>query len=197
MNKNNILFILDWDDTLFPTTWILQNNINIFKMTKLNQYAVQFLELDNTLYQLFYNLLLFGKIIIVTNASLDWISMSIRLIPRTYELIKNSVNIISARDKYHGTSNMTVWKKNVFSLDILPLTKNIKQIISIGDAEYEYNALINLIHDQKYKNIFLKSLRLIQNPNFDIIIDQINVITKSINIISRPNKYMDLIFTKF
>ena len=40
----NIIFI-DWDDTLFPTTWIHNNNINCINKEDINKYKLFFLEL--------------------------------------------------------------------------------------------------------------------------------------------------------
>lgn len=196
MNKNNVLFILDWDDTLFPTTWILQNNINISEINDLNPYIVHFSELDETLYKLFYKLLMIGKVIIITNATLGWITTSLKILPKTFGIIRKNVNIISARDKYQRTSNMPVWKSNVFMYDILPLSRNAKHIISIGDADYEYNALTNLTNSTYYKNKYLKSLRLVQLPSFDILVEQISIMINTIGLICDQNKHLDLLFNK-
>lgn len=194
-NRNNILFILDWDDTLFPTSWIAQNNINIEKLDHISPYAIYFSELDNMLYKLFYRLVHYGQIIIITNASMGWILASIKLIPKTFNIINNYVKIISARDKYQLTLPLEMWKKYVFNHDILPYIKNIKQIISIGDAEYEFNALIDLIHHPNYKNKYLKSIRLLRNPKFDVLIDQIDIVTNNILLLCSIHRHMDLLFT--
>ena len=44
-NKN--IFIIDWDDTLFPTTWINSNTIDLENKNSVNEYKLYFIELDN------------------------------------------------------------------------------------------------------------------------------------------------------
>mgnify|MGYP003704592463 CR=1 FL=1 len=57
INKNNTLFILDWDDTLFPTSWFIHNNINLHNSYMRNLYISYFIELDNVLYKLLKKLI--------------------------------------------------------------------------------------------------------------------------------------------
>ena len=69
-------------------------------------------------------------------------------------------------------------------------------IISIGDADYEYKALVSLFKWKllNNKNIKLKSVRFIKAPSQNIIIDQINVLLKAIKSIVLCEKHLDLKF---
>ena len=40
------IFIIDWDDTLFPTTWVNTNKINMSDVNSVKDYKLYFLELD-------------------------------------------------------------------------------------------------------------------------------------------------------
>ena len=44
-NKTKIyltnIFIIDWDDTLFPTTWISKNNINLADINSISNYKIE------------------------------------------------------------------------------------------------------------------------------------------------------------
>ena len=88
INKQTTLFILDWDDTLFPTDWTLKNNINFLTSSAREQYVIYFQELDRALHKLLKNTMSLGKVIIVTNALPDWINMSSMVLPQTYNLLK-------------------------------------------------------------------------------------------------------------
>ena len=52
-NKNKIyltnIFIVDWDDTLYPTSWVNKNSIDISKSHIIQEYKIYFLELDKTI----------------------------------------------------------------------------------------------------------------------------------------------------
>lgn len=199
MNQYKTLIILDWDDTLFPTSWIVKNNINLTNKDVQNKYIVYFSRLDTLLYELFMKMLKCGQVIIVTNAALKWLIESSNIIPNTQKILKNNVLILSARDTYQKDfpDQMHLWKKMMFS-DIT--TKYFKgyiyqNIISVGDAEYEFNATIDLYNEHSVvKNKLLKTVKLMKNPTFESLIDQLEVLTEKINNIVTTQRHMDLQF---
>lgn len=195
MTTNNTLIIYDWDDTLFPTTWLFKNSININIIADTQKYKLYFNELDNILYQLLYKSIDLGKVIIVTNAMKEWILMSKKILPKTSQLIDNNIEIISAREIFDKKYSMEDWKKNVFQYIITRYVLWANQIISFGDAMYEYNAIVSLNKVIK-KNTYLKIIKLMSTPNFDDLIDQLSVISKSINDIYETKNHLDLRFDK-
>ena len=199
MQTYKTLIILDWDDTLFPTTWSLQNNIDYSNNTgKTKKY---FTILDNTLYQLLSNLLRYGQIIIITNATTGWIHTSCEFIPKTCNLIKEYINIESARDIYQNVypDEMSQWKLLLFN-DIAHRHNKLykyQNIISIGDAKYEFDALTNLYNkDSYFGNRLLKSVRFVTTPSFDTLIDELIILNKCIDNIYKNKQHMDMMFNK-
>lgn len=221
IKKNKIyltnLFIIDWDDTLFPTTWVNKNNIDFNNSDSHNEYKLYFLELDKTISHLLESLNEIGDIFIVTNANINWIkSCLVKLNLTRKTIINNNIRIVSARDSYsRNNSSPTEWKILTFQ-DIIEdiinkINKNIKpntiiNIISIGDAMYEYIALINLdnfiktyIDDKNFKdnknfNYLLKNIKFIEKPEFDCIIDQMQVLHKNSHDIVNKLEFIDLKF---
>jgi hypothetical protein len=194
LNKNNTLIILDWDDTLFPTSWVNKNDIDIININKIS-YVKYFEKIDISLVKLFNNLINFGDVLIITNALLNWINISSKILPNSYNLFKNNKNIkfISARGEYSSvTSNINDWKKLAFINELKKKTrsKKINNIISIGDAEYEYNALVNLHYDDKDR--LLKSVKFIRYPDNYNIYEQINILNNSIYNICTFKGHLDL-----
>ncbi len=210
------IFIIDWDDTLFPTTWVNQKQINLTDAQSINNYKLYFLELDKTVSNFLETFNKIGDIYIVTNANIKWIKTCLTILNSTRNtIIKNKINIISARDSYSQTANSpTEWKIRTFQ-DILEdivkkLVINLKpntclNIVSLGDAHYEYIALINLDtyfkNNKLIKNIpdnninyLLKSIKFIEKPEFDYVIDQLQVILKNKNSIINKLGYIDLKF---
>lgn len=194
ISKNKTIFILDWDDTLFPTNWVMKNGINLMTKENRDQYTVYFRELDRVLSKFLKNLISMGKVIIVTNALLDWVNMSSIVLPITYDLLKN-VSIVSARGKYRAHSqNMMDWKIMAFR-DIIDKefeNHSSMNVISIGDAEYEYQALIAL--NKKGIKKYLKSVRFMKDPTHDTLIDQIEVLNIAIPKIWIKYEHLDLLF---
>jgi hypothetical protein len=199
INNKTTLIILDWDDTLFPTSWINKNNIEFLSVeNRTILYNKYFHKIDNNLEHLLYKLTNCGKVFIITNALLNWIDMSVNILPKTSKLLKkNIIKIVSARGEYsHYTSNMTEWKKLAFKRELQSLLQNTKinNIISIGDAEYEYMALINLYENNKQKYRLLKSIKFKRNPNIYEIDEQLEITYNAIiNVCMHPN-HLDLVF---
>ena len=198
----NNLLIIDWDDTIFPTTWLLQNNINIQNEEVCEKYKLILSELDIILFRFLNNIINKTKIVIVTNASFDWIKKTGRLLPNSFKLIKRNIEIISARDLYKKKypDDAFMWKKIVFEklLKIYFNKKlNIQNIISIGDADYEYKALINLNnYDQLIPNKrILKAIKFKKTPEYKTILEQIELLTNNIIDIIKYEDHLDLVFS--
>jgi hypothetical protein len=197
ITSENTLIILDWDNTLFPTSWLMKNKIDLRDPEVGNKHIVFFDELDSTLSQLLAKLLSFGKVVIVTNATLEWLDISSRVLPRTRHMF-NKIKLVSARQRYRPKSNnMMDWKKMAFKEYILS-DKKVWNIISIGDAEYEYRALIDL-YNIKINNRpkLLKSIKLVDHPSNETLIDQLSVIHRASPDICLINKHLDKKFQFF
>jgi hypothetical protein len=183
ISSDNTLYILDWDDTLFPTSWVTKNGIDIINNNSRDRYIEHFKSLDRTLNSFLRNISKHGKVIIVTNALKDWVKLSSIVIPQTYHVLKN-INIVSARSLFSDkTKNIMEWKKSAFQLVIDEEFKNkrLMNIISIGDAEYEHQALVSLTHTNFDKIKFLKSFRLIKDPTYDQLIEEVELLDTCIH----------------
>lgn len=220
LNKNIFTKILklktiigiDFDNTLYPTSWTNKNMINLSSEESVKEYKLYFLELDKTIADFLTELLNYGQIYIITNASMKWIKTCLNVLPSTQKLIMdNYIRIVSARDIYGQTSTSpTEWKiktfRDIIQREINNLPSNndcvtFLNIISIGDANYEYVALLKL--DDYFKNTnpnmnyLLKSIKFIEDdPHFDIIISQLQVIKKNAKTIINKFGYLDLKFTE-
>lgn len=207
--KTNNIIICDWDDTLFSTFWCNKNMINLNSQESINEYKLYFIELDKTVSSLLLTFKKYAEIYIVTNANIKWIKSCLNVLTNTRKAImENNIRIVSARDIYSKTlSSPTEWKINTFRDILSNITNNLStdsdcstilNIISIGDAQYEYIALLNL--DNYFKsngkkiNYLLKSIKFIEKPNFDLVIDQMLIVQKNIDYVVNKIGYLDLKF---
>lgn len=195
-NKETLILI-DWDDTLFPTTWITQNDINVYNDKDLDQkYRAFFIKLDMVIYKFLTSLLNYGKIFIITNAMEQWIEITKKLLPHSSSLFR-WIKIISARDTYSKKypNDVCLWKKLCFKSVAKKYMKRdeINNVISIGDANYEYDALICLNSMKQYKK-YLKTIKLINNVDYKQLLDQLIVLNGNIKGIIECNKHLDLVF---
>jgi hypothetical protein len=196
MNKEDTLIILDWDDTLFPTSWVMENNINLNNIEVRNRYHDMFSSLNTLLYNFLRKCMMNGRIIIVTNAMPGWVKISASVMPSVNAII-DKIPVVSARkDNQHVTKNIMDWKKLSFKKEYINFMQNktILNIISIGDAEYEYKALVDLYKLNPNRKKILKSVKLIKSPDYETLLDQLDVLSQSIYSISKVNRHLDLNF---
>jgi len=203
------ILCVDFDDTLFCTFWCNKNMINLADEESVNEYKLYFIELDKAVSEFLLHVKQYAEIYIVTNANIKWIKSCLNVLVNTRKAImENNIRIVSARDIYSKTlSSPTEWKINTFRdilkniTDKLPSDSDcntVLNIISIGDAQYEYIALLNLDNyfkaNKKNVNYLLKNIKFIEKPDFDILIDQIQIVKKNIDLIVNKIGYVDLKF---
>ena len=100
ITKRETLIILDWDDTLFPSSWVIKNNLDIADPSTRIVFNDEFKELDDIVYNLLYTMKKLGKVIIITNAMPEWVSLSSSLLRKTNSIMKD-ISIISSRKDYN------------------------------------------------------------------------------------------------
>lgn len=183
------LFIYDWDDTLFPTSWIIKNNYSIKNPThKLKLYLNY---LDKLIVNLLTNTNKIGEVVIVTNASIKWIQDCIDSMPNCKTIITSYFPVLSARDKYSRLypTKIEFWKKNTFSE--LTFKRQHDQVISIGDNESEYLALVHIMKQNYCKTI--KSIKFKSFPDNIMLINQLMLLSKSIPKVINFKGHIDLV----
>lgn len=202
------IIIIDWDDTLFPTTWLNSNNIKLSEENIKVTYKLYFQELDNSISSFLKSYAEIGTIYIVTNANMKWIKASLNSLPLSRKtIINNNIRILSARDMYSEETCTQKWKLKTFETIVKTDLKNVMNItnknitiniLSFGDAVYEYVALINL-HDilnnktnnKKNINFYLKNIKFKAQPDFDSIIEEMDLIEKNKNNLINEKRYID------
>lgn len=159
----NTIIILDWDDTLFPTTEYLTV-----------KYSINFDELDGILYNFFDIISKYGKIYIVTNAMKNWVIGLLEYMPKTKQHInRKKIVIISARDTYEYKGEMTImeWKPDIFKT----IAKYKTNVIIVGDSEYERIGIIEL-NKCLIQESYLKLIKFVPSPTYQIIKEQIIIL---------------------
>jgi hypothetical protein len=180
-NHLKTIFIYDWDDTLFPTTFLLPNG----------NYADEFLNeedleavsiLDDYVYKILKNSILKGDTYIITNASPGWVEYSCyKFFQKTYLLLKK-IKIISARGDFEGIypKDRRKWKIESFQTIYNNLNPHqITNLICIGDSIFEMEAAHILA--SKFKCIYIKTVKMKERPNLKDMRKQINLITEDFN----------------
>ena len=154
-----ILFIFDWDDTIFPTSDLSKYIID-FQNIDLSEY-------DEFLYDFFKKVSSYGNIMIITNASKQWIYQTLYYLPKTKELI-TKYRIISARDNAMTSlysDKYELWKINTYN-DYRKFINTYDIIFNVGDSQNEHNALKYLLDNKKITHKTAITYKFMLNPNF-------------------------------
>lgn len=193
----NTLIIYDWDDTLFPTSYIQHNQE--YKKSDffiLEQQNIRLLEKSRQ----------HAQVLIITNANTQWIyNSSKKYMYRLYQYLNyTQIPIISARE--YATSkhitNYERWKDITFYDSInrymnisMINNKYINNIISIGDATFERNALVKYgyyITNKVGYTIYIKTIKYIDNPRPDNLIYQTISLINNLEYHIRVNKNLNI-----
>jgi uncharacterized protein (DUF1499 family) len=169
-------------------------------------YTYEISTYENYCYDFLNEIIKFDHIIIITNADNDWVESTCKeYLPKIWPII-SKIKIVSAYDKYIKVINCPFkWKEFTFKDEIdlyiknnsdnIKNKKNIINIVSIGDAEYEREAVKSLskyIEDLSY-NCYTKSIKLSENPKLELLMQQMDIMTKNISKIVNENESLDLL----
>jgi hypothetical protein len=197
IDKNSTLIFIDWDDTFFPTTWVFNKGVELLDPKIREEYSKIFRDLDILLHKFLVKLSQYGKIVIITNAMTEWVQLSGSLLRNTHQIMKN-IPVLSAKQNYkHKTLNQKLWKTMCFedTVQIYANQYKISNIISIGDALYEYDALVNLYKKQKqHHERYLKAIQLTKNPTYNKLYEQLYIMYNCIEKICHHKNHLDIHF---
>jgi hypothetical protein len=176
------LIILDWDDTLLPSTWLQQQGLQIASDADMPNHE-QKMELSMVARHVIKTLRRarrLGHVIIVTNAEKGWVELTCaKFLPEVFPHLEG-IKVTSARSAFEHIQppSPVQWKWLTFHREIaafyrmqakLPGMQHKISIISIGDANHERTALFRATED---RDCWTKSLKLMERPTVEQLLRQ-------------------------
>lgn len=183
------LVIFDWDNTLFPSTFLSSNkctlNSNIpptihEQISKLEELAIT---LITTAQQ-------HGQVAIITNAEFGWVELSCKkYFPNLHPLLE-SVIVMSAQTtfKQQYPDEPIKWKECAFEKILYDLP-HINHVVSIGDSDFEHTACRYIAKNNP--NIITKLVKLIDLPSIDDMYRQTNLVINSFSEFHKLNVHSE------
>ena len=180
--QHNSIIIFDWDDTLFPTSFLTPGGIfnEDIKLSEVDKNKL--LILEQCTFTLLNEAIKKGNVYIITNAGKGWVEYSAN---KFYPSIKNflsEIKIISARGEYEKMypGNSRQWKIQAF-LTLLKYVdiKLVTNIICIGDSLFEMEA--GRILASKFTKAFIKTVKFKEVPKLDELIKQLKLVCNQFN----------------
>jgi len=170
------LIIFDWDDTLFPTTWLQQLNLLKDDVALTEEQVAHLSELAERARSTLQMALEIGKVLIVTNAQGGWIETSCQRFMPSLVGVLGAVDTISARSAYEKYSKgPSEWKEMAFKEEVELFygscsTCQQRNIVSVGDSLHEMNALLAVT--KSMPTSCGKSIKLFDSPSIQQLIAQ-------------------------
>jgi hypothetical protein len=91
------LFVLDWDDTLLPTSHLIKSQVGFDLQSIAKANMRELCVLQRLVLALLEKMINFGRVIIITNAKAGWVELSsYYLLPRVHRIIELYIPVISA-----------------------------------------------------------------------------------------------------
>lgn len=177
----NSLLIFDWDDTLFPTSWIHKHGLLVKGVAQNADQQTQLDKMAEGVRSTLQVAMQIGTVVIVTNAEQGWIEMSCtKFMPSLVSLLK-SVDLVSARTTYgNSVREPAEWKRLAFEyeVDLFYGSKDAGQqrnIVSVGDSLHELLALKSVTSGMRH--CLGKSIKLLEAPSIAQLIEEHDVLT--------------------
>lgn len=139
--QHSTLIVLDWDDTLLCTSFLLSQNLNSRTITQrlacVARAAIELLILAKSL----------GETVIITNAVDSWVEQSAKdYLPSVLPFLAD-LEVISARQRYemYFPDQVAKWKAETFlEVQKRRSSESITNFISIGDSSFERDAALRI-----------------------------------------------------
>jgi hypothetical protein len=182
------LFLFDWDDTCFPTTYLANKGYKLTGCAPPPELQHQLKELGESIKHSLMRAMSYGTVYIVTNAEQGWVEMTVlRFIPSIASFIL-SIPILSARTFFEplGVKEPAEWKCRAFE----GLTKDVKHVISFGDSSHERDALFRLKDNRE--DLLVKSIKFNERPDVIMLYEEHELLRNSLDDIVNSKHTLDL-----
>lgn len=190
--------ILDWDDTIFSSTWMVQqgmSNTDMHAPARLTEEVKQALgTLAESVVALLRCAKALGRVVVVTNAHDGWVETSAqRYLGKGVVEELDDVPIVSARHRYGVTfpSNPVAWKVAAF-YDVLGPLQSPHHVVSLGDSLCERSALGIVVKGREREGVVAKSVKFMEEPTADVLTRQLDLLCACLDAIVAFQGSLDL-----
>lgn len=196
--------VFDWDDTLIPSSFLEASGNGSLDKQDLRRILqlepTEWKKLDHFVSKFLTQLGKNADLYIVSNAKLSWIKTSSSiLMPLTNGVlaeIEQKKKLISAREFFFSGilkpnqkeifETLPDWKSLTFAL-VLGTYKNI---ISLGDSDYERRALHAMPNPEN--KMVKKNIKFLESPDMELLLEQLTFIKSQWNTFAQSNEDVDL-----
>jgi len=199
-SETKSLIIFDWDDTLYPTTLVMNNNNWLRDPSSIpEKIKDKFSILEFHIVALFDNVKPYGEVLIITNSQPGWVRDSCILMPKLLPVL-DTMQIISAQYEWKDLhpNSPDLWKKNAFLKlinDFINFDPNLNvNLICIGDSIHEHDAAkysAYIINTSSSNYVYVKNIIFESSPSIKVLIKEIHYTNVLFDIIINEDKSLE------
>jgi hypothetical protein len=164
------LIIFDFDDTLFPTSWLQGQGLFCAEAVLSEDQEDQLRMLGERTLPMLHMAMRLGKVVIVTNAMDGWVETCFAKMMPSLVQVFDKIKVVSARSKYEEQSaDPSEWKRLAFEFEVelLEFAGAIQfNVVSLGDSLHEQLAVQSL-SEKRAPSCHGKSVKFLPAPTID------------------------------
>lgn len=194
------LIILDWDDTILPSSWVAGEGLRLDEPHVLPARVTAKLQpIEDKATKLIQRACELGTVIVITNAETGWVELSAkRFLPAVVPLL-GGVKVVSARSEFEASypSSPQQWKMAAFGREIRQALAHPDvgdaqcTVASLGDSVHEREALHSACRALK-SPVVTKSVKFIEHPGLEQLEREMECVTRAFEDIVSPPGNVDL-----
>lgn len=164
-DADNTLIILDWDDTVLPTSYLASLGHRVDGPGPAGELAAELESYAVHVEGVLRILLSLGLVVICTNAETGWVDLTCaKFLPRLVGLV-GTIEQMSARSEFEprGVWSPYEWKKHAFAWILS--SKGRLNVLSLGDSCHERAAVIHACQGLDDARVCCKSLKFLDRPD--------------------------------
>lgn len=179
------MIVLDYDDTLFPTTELRRMGYATTVQEKLPDTEVAAIrQIEDQAIRLVELCSLYGSLVLLTNAESRWLRLSTSsYMPRLHKQLAQCSRTVYGRE-FSATcpDDPGKWKELAFRSELRSLRKELRddqsiQLVSIGDSTFERQAAKDAgAAFEEFGQVEVKTIKMMDLPNFSLLKRQLEVL---------------------
>jgi len=158
--KHNSIIILDWDDTLLPTSFLSPGGIFNLDIKLSKNDSEKLAKIEKEVSNLLNSAIEKGEVFIITNADKGWVEFSANKFYPSIIGILSKIKIISAREEYGNVfpGDSAKWKIQTF-LDLQKYI-NLNLVTNDNKKSLEVLEIVNMLEHKNKLPLIFQSLHL-------------------------------------
>lgn len=195
LHDRRTVLLLDWDNTLLPSSVLLNRMPHNNNPVAVPQ-AADLAALEAQVVHFLSKALILGPVFLITNSETGWVELSCqRYLPNVVPLLP-FMRVISARTRFESIhpNKPTMWKFEAFREELMreSLCSDLAlNVISVGDSLYERDAVYMACQELLLQPL-IKSIKLIDDPEVKELTSQLIVLHKCIDDVVAHDNHLDL-----